>query len=265
MSKIALCSFRKTGNYLFIKILKDILSFENKWKTYSISKNLWDKYFSNFNQSYPIEKEIDELVFLESNIWQLYKGSERIDIDEEMFNDLSLKSNFLLTHENPHAEIFKNPHTSSYLWFYLIRDVGPTLNSLIKFLSSADIVKRTPGYQILDPHELLNVDGYFEKCVDMWIEHVEQYFKFSKNFTLIKYEEIVSNKLGFINMLTKKTDFKGDPNKIIEDSSFSNMKKNAPNHVRSGDSKEYENFFSNKQIEYMYSKSFEIRKKIGYA
>ena len=129
MSKIALCSFRKTGNYLFIKILKDILSFENKWKTYSMSKNLWNKYFSNFNQSYPIEKEIDELVFLESNTWQLYKGSERIDIDEERFKDLSLRSNFLLTHENPHAEIFKNPHTSSYLWFYLIRDIGPTLNS----------------------------------------------------------------------------------------------------------------------------------------
>ena len=34
------CSFRKTGNYLFIKILRDLLSENYKWNTFSKENNL---------------------------------------------------------------------------------------------------------------------------------------------------------------------------------------------------------------------------------
>ena len=202
MFKVGLCSFRKTGNYLFIKILRDLLSENYKWNTFSKENNLWKSYFNNFKSSYPFESEIDELVFLERNQWQLYKGAARFNLDYEKLKKVHLTSNFILTHEKPHLEIFNNSYISSYKWFYLIRDIGPTLNSLIKFLASDDIVERTPGYHIRDPKKLLFLDGYFEKCIEAWIDHVKGYLEFEK-FKLIKYENIIENKINFINNLSK--------------------------------------------------------------
>ena len=70
--------------------------------------------------------------------------------------------------------------------------------------------------------------------------------EFEKKFKLIKYENIIENKINFINNLSKSLNIDGNLKKIASSSSFENMKKAAPNHVRSGDQKEFQVFFDKK-------------------
>ncbi len=262
---IALSSFRKSGNYLFMKTLQNILEINKSWKTFSGSNDTWKKTYSKEELAYPEELEIDELVYFEKNRWQLYKGKFRNDLTTNDVDNLSKKTSFLLTHEAPDPIYFNSTELSNFNWCYLVRDIMPTLNSLMHFLTSEVILKREPTYKITDVKDLISNDGFLDNQIERWMYHTKMYIKYKKYYRLFRYEDIVNDKEKFVRDLIRLSKLNINKSKVVlENLSFENMKKNAPQHVRVGKKYDYKKYFSEEKVLKIESKCKNIRQELGY-
>lgn len=250
MIRVGICSFRKTGNYLLLKIIIELINSISSYNSFSKKNNLWENKFNNKLLAYPEELEIDELVYFEKRKWQLYKGKERFDIEDKHFLEIYDFSNIILTHEPPSFELITNKIFKKYTWIYLYRDCKETINSLIHFLTSPVIIEREPSYSIDNPNELFKNDDYIYKKTYEWINHMNAYCKYKDYFNFIRYDQITNLDLHFnsilqlFNIQMNNDDIKN----IIDKTSFKSMKKSAPNHVRKGKKNDWLNNFQNKQI-----------------
>lgn len=261
MIRVGICSYRKTGNYLLLKILIEIINKNSNFNSLSKKKEIWNEKFKNKLLAYPEELDVDELVYFEKNKWQLYKGKERFDLNNDLLLELYECSNIILTHEPPSLELLNHPIFSKYTWIYLYRDCKETINSLIYFLTSPVILEREPKYLIRDTSELFKDDNYILKKTSEWIDHVNSYQKFKDKFHLFSYDQLTNlsmNLINLINLFNIQID-KKDISNILENSTFENMKKTAPNHVRKGKKNDWLENFNNNQIKLI---DFLLEKKL---
>lgn len=250
MIRVGICSFRKTGNYLLLKILIELINLSSSYNSFSKKNSLWEKKFKKKLLAYPEELEIDELVYFEKRRWQLYKGKERFDLEDKHISEIYDYSNIILTHEPPSLELINNKIFNKYTWIYLYRDCKETINSLIHFLISPVILEREPSYSEDNPSKLFKNDDYIYKKTNEWINHINAYNTYKDYFNFFRYDQIINLDLHLskILQLLKIQINEEEINRIIDKTSFKNMKISAPNHVRKGKKNDWLNNFTHQQI-----------------
>lgn len=265
--KIGLCAFRKSGNYLLIRILKSALQQLGAWQSYSIFAKLWDDKYTHEDLSYPEEAEIDEM-YVEGDTLVLYKGpclvSEKINKWD--LKTLNERSQFILTHQKP-MQVHHDLFGADRKWIYIIRDGRGTINSWMHYAVSPVLLRRHPDeYKISDVRELYALPGYVEKHTQRWREHVDAYLELKDKYYFVRFEDLTKNKAHEVRKLFE---FLGiadavDINIIVEETGFDAMQKKAPGHVRKGKSSDWREYFSAAQKKSYFEITNGILEHFGY-
>lgn len=264
---VGICAFRKSGNYLLIRIFKAIFDQLNCWDSYSLYTRCWEGKFQKDDLSYPEEAEIDEF-FLRNGQFILYKGPYQIPINvpSEELDLLKRKSRLILTHQAPtdkHIRLLNHERK----WIYVLRDGRAVINSWMHYAVSPVLLKRHPQeYKIQDVRELYELPGYLEKHIKRWKEHVKAFKKLKNKFLLVKFEELLKNKQRQIERILEYFGFQEDIDvqSILEQTQFSVMKRDAPIHVRKGQSNDWRHYFSFEQTNLFRQIAGDILIEFGY-
>lgn len=260
------CGIDKSGNYLLWCVLKKILEQINEWNSWGQYSNCWSGILSEEYLYFQEEAEIDTLYVHENEI-VLKKSQHRIFIGTNT-NDVNIfnkKSKLIWTHQMPRETHFTVLHPQRK-WIYIMRDCRDVINSWIHFAVFPNVIKRTPGYQIKNAKELYELPGWFDKHVAMWKDHVSVYQDFANHYLLVRFEDLIENKQSTINKIITYLDITDyvDIDKIISETSFVSMKKQAPQHLRKGIHGNWRNYFSKQHVDIVKEICGELLIKFGY-
>jgi len=237
------CGHDKSGTYLLFRILSQILSQNNLYRSFVASSGIGriiDSHFSE-NKRFP---EVNQLDYIrkQDGQWGLNFPSptcRHIPVDL----DLVLETGTLIyTHEpTTLLEPIRQRFTHR---IYLLRDGRDVVNSLIHFLTNDISLKLCPEYTIRNPAALYRDLSYFRRLVCRWEEHVRSFTVSSSDYMLVKFEEILEDRTTVITALCKHLGLDADLSEIAEHTSLASMKNTAPKHVRKGRIGDWNHYFS---------------------
>lgn len=263
--KILQCGYPKSGNYLLYKILKGILECKNQYKTFVGSSGI-GTIISQFCQdfmTFPELTEVDNIRLKDENVFLEYPHPQLrlIPVDHAYLS----KSTLLWTHER--VSHFQNPVWKITHGFYIVRDGRDVITSDIYYTTSERYLKLRPENKIHSPDALFDNIDHFEKSVRDWVAHVNDYLISKKNFIPIRYEDLIDNKSLVIRNIVKFLNIEITDNQVRElvtKSSFNNMAKSAPNHLRKGTKNNWKFHFTNEHNSIFNSIAGDTMLLLGY-
>lgn len=123
--------------------------------------------------------------------------------------------------------------------FYLSRDPRSVYLSLAHHVTRPEYFKIFPSARIKTPDGIFCKDEFAVKWMKQWKNHVLGFLENEDWFSLVRYEDLILKKEQTVNrlsdlLLNGHSSKNSAVNRALNQTDFTAMKKNSPNHVRSG-------------------------------
>ena len=247
--KILQCGCQRSGNYLMWRILRKCQKILGVYSSFSARSGIGDltKKVYNTLGLKPHFSEVFELDRIEWKEGKIYfhkqlredgKLSSFINVDL----DFVLSVSSLIWSHTPPALLYGDGILDRFdKLFYILRDGRAVVNSLIHHVVREESILCQPTYNYFTAEEVYKDLSLFKKYVLQWKIHVESFLEVKDKFVLVRFEDLIQKKgkalLLSVCGLNKMEE------SFIEEFSFSNMKREAPSHLRKGDNADWRNFF----------------------
>ena len=221
---IWLASYPKSGNTWVRSIITSLINTTNGEFNFEKLK---------FIDQFPEKKYFKNLV---RNFGDINEISKNWNLAQEQIN-LDKKIRFFKTHQGKYTVGGYNfTNTNNYVaTIYIVRDP----RNLVKSISNHFSLSIDDAFKFLSSPEIIgNTKSWDEKKTGMvnilgkWNDHYRSWTRDKNNLLIIKYEDLISNTANelekIIIFLTKYLKFKTSKNKnnkIIETTSFNNLRK----------------------------------------
>ena len=245
------CGVEKSGNYLLFRIIKSLLSDIDSYQSYSNITGCWDSLIkmNDTDLSFTELESMDE--FRVDDDQTLYHLNSHFKASFSIWDikNYENKATFLWTHQPPnnsHFTVLNKPRH----WFYIIRDGRAVINSWLHYTVSPRMLRRHPQYKINNVEELYSNIAYFEKCIHRWSNHVYRYLKLKNSYTLVSFEDMITDKIKIIDRIADKLNIV-DRNMIqnaFDRTQIKITKREAPLHVRKGVKNDWVKYFKEEHI-----------------
>lgn len=242
--QVLICDFEKSGSLLMYKIIKSIQVQNNCFKTYSSQvglKEVIEAICSPYLQNLIIP-ERDLLLKIDDNLNLAFPHPDLASLPVEI-NLLDSISSLVHTHISLDYISEKTNFFHSRSIIYIYRDIRDVINSWLHYAIQPIVVRRNPKYQHLTIQSLLSEREIINQKLINWKAHVEHAFSFGNLIHMVNFKKLVSDKKETIELILKFLNYKANIDIILEDTSFDKMKRESPQHVRSGTSGEWSKLF----------------------
>lgn len=261
--KLMLCSFPKSGTYLFWRILRALQKQAGSYRSFARAAgltDLLDEMIEPENRPYAHYSEMDQL-YPSGDDWLFYvhHPMQNLTVDLDM---LLQTSSLIWLHEAP-TKIQKLSEGRKQL--YMMRDGRSVVNSLIHHFTRPSVRATHPTYKIDDPLVLYQRKDNFRKYVQIWRDHVQDFLSNSDDYFLLRFEDLTSQMPAQVERLLQFLEIDGDAAAIAEEFSFDRMKSASPTHVRSGTNDDWRRYYEEEHIAIFKEEAGQLLIDLGYA
>ena len=231
-------TFGKSGTFLINRIVEEIQK----------QNNIYKNFYNLSGISQFIENFCGEYIHGEFMLdWQ------QIEFKNEKFRmvlphpkyqyfkiDLSLllKNTSLVTsHSNPEVFFRKLNKFKKSKIIYVYRDIRDVLVSWMYFTIKPTLQKRWPEYKHKTISSIMSDSNLIKSQVSNWVSHLESAFALKDNMLLIKYENLVKEKLVNLKLIDNHLGTQSNLEKIIIETSINKMRLESKDHIRKVDTK----------------------------
>ena len=246
MPPLGQCGVEKSGNYLLYRLLRSALEHAGAFHSHAARSGCWNSLFAldALPLSFPEQRDLDEA---EVHEHQVYLRNSHLKARFAVRDLIRFQrdATLLWTHQAPCLE-----HDlllgADRRWLYLIRDGRDVVNSWIHYATSPRMLARHPDYRHDSPEGLYGELGYFRKSVDRWASHVEAYLERAERYELVRFEDLVRDRMGEIVRLARFTGLEGrvDVAQLAAHTDPERTRIDAPNHVRRAHVGDWRRFFT---------------------
>lgn len=254
----------KSGNYWLWKIIDSVLEQGGRDRSRYITQHeIFEKISKYEDLTHENQSETDVVDFEKDGVYfrvsSIYK--EKI----VFFNNYLEKASHVWTHSELNG-VGEATLVSFEKVIYVVRDPRDVALSMANFSFTPYMMKYMPHYE-KDVASYLN--NRLEWQTRSWVRHVCSWLRVGKseNVIFVFYENLKENTASEVARIADflNVDLDGPAiDKIVSSVSVSNMKKNNPNHVRTGSNGGWHDSLSKKQIDTVNSIAAPLLRAMGY-
>lgn len=231
--RVLQCGYSKSGNYLLHRLLSGILEAHGRFRSFVAASGVGAAIdaLCGATRRMPDARRVDN--------WKLVDGAWHVQFPNMRCRflpldvDLALRHSTLVwSHDTPTALA---PWQGAFSHrFYLLRDGRDVVNSMLHYLVTPAMLRLYPDHRYATLAEIYADLDFFAGKVIAWRDHVRAFVRDGAGFEVVRYEELVADRIGTVERLARHLGLPVDAAAIAAPTALAAMRRAAPRHVRAG-------------------------------
>ena len=241
MQKLLQCGFPRSGNTLLWNILFHYQKLCSSFRSFAEGSGLKElMVFYESHRCLASYTLVDKIHFSDGKAFFIYPNPHmrHLEINLKMLLD---NASLIWTHCSPASFVTIDNMANIDNMLYICRNPLAVYVSLCHYIVRPEYIKLFPDSKLKTVEEVMEREDFVVKWARRWKEHVQSYIQFQDQFKLIRYEDLVINKLQAVAEVLAWL----DPNltqealnaysqTIAKETDLKKMQQESPEHVRKG-------------------------------
>jgi hypothetical protein len=263
---VLLIDFEKSGSLLLFNVIRLMQEENDAYMPYKRRVGLESviNFFCADYLHHPHLSQVDLLLHEEKTGFRLsfpHPDFPHIPVDIKY---LDQTSSLIHTHLDPALINEKTQLFETRKVIYIYRDIRDVINSWLHYAVQPTMVRRNPQYTAGSIEELLKKRDVIADKMAKWSHHIKNIKFIQPEPFVIRFEHFIPNKMQVVHSLAQYLKLPCNIDRIMGETNFQMMKKNAPEHLRSGGKGEWRDVFDAELIALCKKHCGEILVELGY-